>query len=96
MSATQEPVDSFYSALSNHLCISLLHLDILPALCCRRFGIGAIAEGGHTILNEHAVRLVGATPDQLNSIRQQEDQELQRRKSVYRGGKECLPVTGER
>lgn len=72
-----------------------MYLSCFTAVLCHRFGIGAIAEGGHIILNEHAVRLVGATPDQLEYIRDQEAQELQRRKTVYREGKECMPVTGE-
>lgn len=66
-----------------------LHL-LLP-----RFGIGAIAEGGHVIINEAAVESVGASQHQLQDIVNRETRELQRRVQAYRGGQPHLPVSGE-
>jgi predicted phosphoribosyltransferase len=62
----------------------------------RRFGIGAISEGGHTIINKHAAHAVGATPQELQAIISRESQELARRIQVYRDGHDHLPVEGMR
>jgi hypothetical protein len=60
----------------------------------RRFGIGAISEGGHSIINEHAAHAVGATPQELQATITRESQELARRIQVYRDGHDHLPVKG--
>lgn len=74
-------------------------LSVAHALSCAhcRFGIGAIAECGHTtttIINEAAVEAVGATQQQLQDTIDSERQELQRRVQAYRQGRPHLPVAG--
>lgn len=71
-------------------------LSVAHALSCR-FGIGAIAECGHTtttIINEAAVEAVGATQQQLQDTIDSERQELRRRVQAYRQGRPHLPVAG--
>lgn len=69
------------------------HACLLLFIGCR-FGIGAIAEGGHVIINEAAVESVGATKQQLQDTIDRETTELQRRVQDYRGGRPHLPVSG--
>lgn len=43
------------------------------------YGVGALAEGGVCIVNEQAVRSVGATREQMAEVLRQEWEELERR-----------------
>jgi putative phosphoribosyl transferase len=49
------------------------------------FGIGAIAEGGVTVRDEAAMRMVGASEEQFEEIAGAERRELARRVRLYRG-----------
>lgn len=59
-----------------------------------RYGIGAIAEGGHVLINQAAAQSVGAMPAQLEATIAAESRELARRVQAYRGGRSCAPVAG--
>ena len=48
-------------------------------------GIGAIAEGGGRVANSRALRAVGVSPDQFESLVEREQVELDRRVQHYRG-----------
>jgi len=49
------------------------------------FGIGAIAEGGITVRDEAAMRMVGASEQRFEEIADRERAELARRVQLYRG-----------
>lgn len=51
----------------------------------REFGIGAIAEGGVTVRDEHAARSVGVSPERFDELAADEQRELERRVAQYRG-----------
>lgn len=50
-------------------------------------GMGAIAEGGETYIDERLVHLVGATPEDVDEVLQMESTELSRRIRRYRRGR---------
>lgn len=58
-------------------------------------GIGAIAEGGTTVLTRHLVDALGITEERLRELAVREQKELERRVSYYRGDRE-LPDLGGR
>ena len=61
----------------------------------REFGIGAIAEGGVTVRDETAMRMVGVSPERFEQLATDERQELERRVRLYRGDR-ALPDVTER
>jgi len=56
-------------------------------------GIGAIAEGGETYLDERIDRL-GIDPAQLGAVRAREEAELRRRVRAFRGDRPLIAVAG--
>jgi predicted phosphoribosyltransferase len=56
--------------------------------------MGAIASGGVRVLNEDVIRWYGITPDQIDASARLEQQELERRESVYREGRDPVPIEG--
>lgn len=62
----------------------------------RRFGVGALAEGGHLLISHAAVQAAGATQQEVEAIVARETREMQRRVQAYRGGQPHLPVKGAR
>jgi len=58
------------------------------------YGIGALAEGGVTVLDEAAVVALGLTRADLGPIVARENAELDRRVRLYRGGREPLAARG--
>jgi putative phosphoribosyl transferase len=61
----------------------------------REFGIGAIAEGGVTVRDESAMRMVGVSPERFDRLAAEERQELERRVRLYRGDRD-LPSLVDR
>jgi putative phosphoribosyl transferase len=57
-------------------------------------GIGAVAEGAVTVLNEGLIRRLGVSPVQLDSVTEREHSELARRCRAYRGDDEPEPLNG--
>ena len=60
----------------------------------REFGIGAIAEGGVTVRDEAAMRMVGASHARFDEIANEEREELERRVRLYRSER-ALPDPAE-
>lgn len=58
------------------------------------FGIGAIAEGGVRFVRWDDVELIGMTEGDLEAIVAAESAELERRRRLYRGEREPIPVEG--
>jgi predicted phosphoribosyltransferase len=56
--------------------------------------LGAIATGGMRVVNEDIVRLLGIPEAVVDRVASQELQELERRESLYRGGRPALDVRG--
>jgi putative phosphoribosyl transferase len=61
----------------------------------REFGIGAIAEGGITVRDETAMRMVGVSTDRFEQLAADERRELERRVRLYRGER-TLPELSDR
>jgi predicted phosphoribosyltransferase len=61
----------------------------------REFGIGAIAEGGVTVRDEAAMRLVGVSAERFEQLASEEREELDRRVRLYRGER-ALPDLADR
>jgi putative phosphoribosyl transferase len=59
------------------------------------FGIGAIAEGGVTVIDRRTARALGLSDADLQGLVQRESVELQRRVERYRGGRP-LPKVSDR
>jgi len=59
-------------------------------------GLGAIAEGGVLLLNDSLMKQVRVTRDELQSVIDSENQELERRMNLYRGGREPIDAAGRR
>jgi putative phosphoribosyl transferase len=57
-------------------------------------GMGAIAEGGVTVLNTDLIERIGADDDTIRSVQDRERVELERRVRRYRGDRPPLPVDG--
>lgn len=51
------------------------------------FGIGAIAPGGVLILDEHTTHLLGISKEEIDLIASRENEEMERRITLYRGGR---------
>ena len=58
------------------------------------FAIGAIASGGVRVLNQEAIDLLGITQSTIERITRREEQELNRREKMYRGGRGAVVVKG--
>jgi putative phosphoribosyl transferase len=61
----------------------------------REFGIGAIAEGGITVRDETAMRMVGVSTDRFEQLAADERRELERRVRLYRSER-ALPELSDR
>lgn len=57
-------------------------------------GIGAIAEGGVSVLNDGLIAEIGVGQQALQEVMRREDEELQRRVQRYRGGRPATPLNG--
>ena len=60
----------------------------------RELAMGAIASGGVRVLNPEVVHWYGITPDAIDMIAREEQQELERRENAYREGRPPAPVEG--
>jgi putative phosphoribosyl transferase len=60
----------------------------------RELGIGAIAEHGVRVLNDDLVAMLGIGDREIDLIEQEEREELTRRITAYRRGREEAPVSG--
>ena len=58
------------------------------------YGIGAIAEGGVSVIRREDVELIGMSEAELGAIIARETEELDRRALAYRGEREAHPVEG--
>ncbi|MEX2016131.1 MAG: phosphoribosyltransferase [Candidatus Hydrogenedentales bacterium] len=58
------------------------------------FAIGAIAEGGYSVLNRQVVSQLGVVDEQLSEIVAREAEELDRRGKLYRGDAPPISVEG--
>ena len=56
------------------------------------FAIGAIAEGGYTVLNRQAINALGLPEERLAEIVAKEEAELARRGRLYRGESPAVPI----
>jgi predicted phosphoribosyltransferase len=74
--------------------LDLLTVRKLGAPQNPEFAIGAIAEDGTAVVNEHAARHVGVTWTQLTRILEREQRELGRRVERFRAGRAPLEVQG--
>jgi len=59
------------------------------------FAAGALASGGHVVVNDDVVRGLRITPAQLREIAEREGRELARREVTYRDGRSPVDVTGK-
>ena len=59
-------------------------------------GLGAVVDGAaaRTVWNEEILRLVSPGPDYLENERARQLQEIERRRALYRGDRQPLPVRG--
>jgi putative phosphoribosyl transferase len=57
-------------------------------------GVGAIAEGGVSVLNESLIARLGVRPRDLEAVTQREARELERRTAAYRRGRAPLELGG--
>jgi predicted phosphoribosyltransferase len=60
----------------------------------KEFGIGAVAEGGVTVRDEVAMRLVGVSAERFEQLAADERCELERRVLLYRGERALPDLTG--
>ncbi len=58
------------------------------------YGIGAIAEGGVRIVRRADIELIGISEEELEAVVALESEELERRRRLYRGDEDPLPVEG--
>lgn len=58
------------------------------------YGIGAIAEGGIRFIRREEVEVIGVSDAELERVVAAETAELERRRRLYRGAEEPLPVKG--
>jgi predicted phosphoribosyltransferase len=56
--------------------------------------MGAIASGGVLVLNEDVIEMVGAGPELIESVAEEERRELARREREYRGDRPPPPIRG--
>src|SRR6476646_350660 len=57
-------------------------------------GMGAIGEGGASVLYPEIVRIAQVTPDEIAAVESRERAELERRVRVYRGDRPMISVAG--
>lgn len=57
-------------------------------------GIGAIAEGGVTVLNQGLIYRLQVSPGEVEAVAEREHRELARRTAAYRQGRPLIPVEG--
>jgi predicted phosphoribosyltransferase len=75
----------------------------LDAFVVRKLGVpgheeyaaGALASGGHMVVNDDVLRSLRITEEQLRGIAEREGRELARRETAYRGGRPPVDVTGK-
>jgi putative phosphoribosyl transferase len=75
----------------------------LDVLVVRKLGVpyhpelamGAIASGGAAYINQDVVQMARVSPHQLERVREQEQQELERREQRYRAGRRPLEIRGK-
>ena len=56
--------------------------------------MGAIASGGGLVVNDHLIRSLGVTSEQLDAVIASETAELRRREDAYRGGDPVVDLGG--
>ena len=74
----------------------------LDVLVVRKLGVpgqpelafGAIASGGHRVLNPHVIAEAGITDAEIAAVARDEERELQRREAAYRGSRPPLDLRG--
>ncbi|BBY62215.1 erythromycin esterase family protein [Mycolicibacterium helvum] len=59
------------------------------------FAVGALASGGHIVVNDDVLRGLRVTPQQLREVAEREGRELVRREAEYREGRPPVQVTGK-
>lgn len=59
------------------------------------FALGAIAGGGHVVVNDDMLRALRVPTETLRAIAEREGRELARREAAYRGGRGPLDVAGK-
>jgi putative phosphoribosyl transferase len=57
--------------------------------------MGAIASGGGLVVNDHLIRSLGITSEQLDAAIGRETDELRRREAAYRGGDRVVALDGK-
>jgi predicted phosphoribosyltransferase len=75
----------------------------LDAFVVRKLGVpgqeeyaaGALAPGGHMVVNDDVLRSLRITKEQLQVIAEREGRELARRETAYRDGRPPVDVTGK-
>ena len=60
----------------------------------RELAMGAIASGGVRVLNDDVVRWYGISAAAIDAVAREEAQELQRRETAYREGRDAVPLAG--
>jgi putative phosphoribosyl transferase len=60
----------------------------------REYGIGSVAEGGVVVADDDALRWLGVSRQRFDELAAIEQQELERRVAVYRGGRDAVDVRG--
>lgn len=77
-----------------HAPLEILAVRKLGAPRNPELGVGAIAEGGTTVIDRRAAAAVGMTVEILDETVAREACELERRVEHYRTGRAMLPLTG--
>ena len=77
-----------------HLPFDLLVVRKLPVPGNPELAMGAISENGAEVLNEDILHWIVDAEETLTNVCQREQQELQRRVRLYRGGRSAHPLTG--
>ena len=57
-------------------------------------GLGAIGEDGTVVVDEKALEAFGISGEQIEPIARREQEELDRRRRLYRGDREPVPIRG--
>lgn len=57
-------------------------------------GLGAIGEDGTVVVDEKALEAFGISGEQIEPIARREQEELDRRRRLYRGGRQPVPIRG--
>jgi putative phosphoribosyl transferase len=58
-------------------------------------GMGAIGEGGVTVLNDDVIQMTGVSTDEIAAVEAREHVELDRRAQRFRSGRQRIPLTGK-